>query len=121
MKQYQSNTIKAYNWNDIYFFYKNLIDSYGFELTPLLELVEHIQQNEKHKRLFAYISLHKLIVGRSNPLNSQKESLHIDYDTKEQKWSFVYYPKGNASMETTTCTRELGIHLFEEIIYNKGW
>lgn len=121
MKQYQSNTIKACNWNDIYSFYENLIKNYGFELTPLLELVDYIQKGQKKEKLFAYISLHKLIIGISNPLVVNKESLHIDYDIVNQTWSFVYYPKNKESEEVNSCIKELGIHQFEEIIYNKGW
>ena len=44
-------------------------------------------------RLFAYTSLDNLVIGIYDPMEPDRETLHVKYDNQLQQWLFKYYPK----------------------------
>lgn len=84
-----SADIQARSWTDIKEFYDDLIQR-GWSMKPMLQLVQQIQESELSKRLFANTSLTTLIISIYNPIQIDKEALHIEYDSTTDAFHFIY-------------------------------
>jgi len=101
--------------------YSELITS-GLNYEPMLELVQHISQSELRQRLFAYTSMHKLVVGFYEKIEPLGEALHIEFNLNTRKWSFKYYPRPDRELELDKIYDEqVGIEKFDRFIEKRKW
>ncbi len=115
------NTVGIRNWTEIEQFYTDLI-MHGWKLDPLLELVRHIITTKLSERLFGSISLSNLIVGIYNPMEWDREALHIEFNRQTQKWLFKYYPMPYKPIEfERQYPAEKGIEKFDNFIQMMKW
>jgi hypothetical protein len=85
-------------------------------------LVKHIKMSGLSQRLFGYTSMDKLVVGIYNPMEWNREALHIEFDVEGQKWWFKYYPKPNEPVEfERQCSADKGIEKFDNFIKMINW
>lgn len=84
--------VKPNGWPDVEQFYLELLRQ-GWNMVAVLELVRHIRSTGLADRLFACISLDKLIVGIYDPIEWQRETLHIEFDGATNTWTFAYYSR----------------------------
>ena len=88
----------------------------------MLLLVKFIQNNHMDQRLFAYTSMHKLVVTIYNPPEWNRESLHIEFNTNSKRWHFEYRPKPFEAIEMERyCPEEEGINKFCKYIEWLKW
>ncbi len=57
----------------------------------IAELVRHIRRLGLDQRLFGYSSMGKLVVSIYEPIEWNREALHITFNFATQKWYFAYY------------------------------
>ena len=120
-KKYKDQTAIVRSWAEIEQHYINLTKN-GWDLKPMIELVQHIIKTKISERLFAYTSMDKLVVGIYNPLEWNREVLHIEFDVHSQKWYFMYYPKPNEPIEfERQYDPGAGLDKFDKFIKLKKW
>jgi hypothetical protein len=119
--QYKPQLAKVRPWREIEEFYIELIN-HGWQVEPMLQLVKHIISSKLSERLFAYTSADKLVVGIYEPMEWNREALHIEFYGQEQKWFFKYHPKPNEPVEFERQYKaERGIEKFNNFIKMIGW
>ena len=119
--RYQPILIKAHPWPNIQEHYADLVNS-GWHLQPMLELVTHIIASDLRTRLFAFASLDGLIISIYDPIERNREALHLKFDHFHQKWLFEYYPKPNHPVEwRREYPTDQGIEKFENFIRLNKW
>lgn len=88
----------------------------------LVELVRHIISCGLSERLFAFTSVDKLVVGIYDPMERDREALHIEFDRQNQKWYFKYLSKPNVGSEFERLyDAEKGIEKFDNFIRIMRW
>ena len=114
-------TAKARPWKEIEEHYVDL-NNKGWGHHRLLELVRHIKSSGLQERLFAYTSLDKLIISIYDPIERDRESLHIDFDRDNQRWDFKYIsiPSEQGGFERQY-EADLGLEKFDKFISMIKW
>ena len=121
MNKYKPQLTKSRSWREIESWYLELIEE-GLKYEPMLKLVNHIQITNLDKRLYAFTSLHKLVIGIYDEIEWNKEALHIEFDTETRKWFFEYRSKPNEPVEFERSYNEsLGIEKLEQFINYINW
>lgn len=88
----------------------------------MLQLVKHIISTKLSDRLFAYTSMHKLVVSIYKPIEWNREALHIEFDVLDNKWHFKYYSKPKEPVEfERNYAPEKGIEKFDAFIKLIKW
>jgi len=90
--KYKQIDAKAMSWDEIELFYNDLI-SHGWPLQGIIPLIQYIKNsNNLSPKLFGCTSFDKLIISIYNPVELDREALHIHYDREKKLWNFKYYP-----------------------------
>ena len=119
--KYQPQTAKARTWDEIEEHYVNL-NSHNWGHDRLLELVKHIKTTGLRDRLFAYTSMDKLVVSIYDPIEWNREALHIEFDTQNQKWDFKYISRPNEKPEfERQYDADLGLEKFDKFLSMIKW
>jgi hypothetical protein len=119
--KYKPETAKVQPWSDIEQHYVDL-NNHDWQLDPLLQLVRHIIATKLSDRLFAFTSMDKLVVGIYDPMEWNREALHIEFDGQTQKWFFKYYPKPKEAVEfERQYSADKGIEKFDNFIKMLKW
>lgn len=88
----------------------------------MLELVQYIIDSGLSQRLFAFTSLDKLIIGINNPLERDREVIHIAFNSEEQRWNFEYHSIPFATAEFIRNYRaDQGVEKFVNLIKLLKW
>lgn len=88
----------------------------------LLELIRHIKTFKLAERLYGSTSMDKLVISIYDPLDYQKESLHIQFDLVTKKWHFEYQAMPFQKPEfVRTYNEEKGIEKFDNFIKMINW
>lgn len=113
--------IQPRSWQDIEDFYVDLTNQ-GWKHERFVELIQHIRATKLADRLFACTSMYKLLVSIYNPIELQRETLHLTFDIHEQLWHFCYYavPMREAEFQRRY-SAELGVEKFEQFISMIRW
>jgi hypothetical protein len=120
IRKYTPQYAKARPWEDIEEHFINLFS--GAHKENIALLINHIITTEVSKRIFAYTSMNKLIISIYNPIEWNREALHIEFDIYTQKWSFKYFPKPNEEEEfVRQYPLEVGIQKFDQFIGMVKW
>ena len=86
----QSQCIPS-SWSEIESFYIDLITK-SWPLQDILPLIEYIKTTDDlSKKLFACTSVDKLIISIYNPIELNREALHIWFDKDKKLWNFEYH------------------------------
>ena len=94
----------------------------GMHAENLGSLITHIRKSGLSNRLFAVASMDKLIVSIYNPLEWNRESLHISFDVGKAEWHFEYRSMPFRSAEfVRNYPWELGAEKFDQFIELIGW
>lgn len=121
MKSYTPQLTKYVSWEEIEDSYIDLI-SFGWQIKPMHDLVKHIRNSDHKNRLFAFTSMHKLIVSIYKQIDHNSEALHIEFDQHTRKWSFQYRSKPyDQNVFKRTYNEELGIEKFEQFLEYVNW
>src|ERR1700759_4555407 len=89
--KYKAVKTKAKPWEEIEYFYNDLI-SQGWPLKDIIRVIRYIRNHAGlNQKLFACTSLDKLIISTHNPIELNREALHINYEKEKKIWSFKYY------------------------------
>lgn len=119
--KYKPKYNKSRNWEEIENWYIELIE-HGLKFEPMLDLVRHIRNSNLHQRLFAYTSMHKLVIGIYEEIEWNKEALHVEFDIEKRKWFFQYRAKPFRPIEFDRIYREeIGIEKFDSFIKGIKW
>jgi len=108
-------------WNEIEeFFIKFFEGNYNDSMALL---VKHIITTGLSSRLFAYTSMNRLIISIYDPIEWNREALHIFFNTHTKKWNFAYYSKPFQTTNTfrRQYERTQGIEKFDAFIKMVGW
>jgi len=118
IEKYKAQTAKVVTWEEIEEKYANL----GLPFRSMLLLVKFIRNNQIDKRLFAYTSMHKLVVTIYDPPEWNRESLHIEFNPYSKIWHFEYRPKPFEPSEAERYyPEEAGINKFCKYIELLKW
>ncbi len=120
-RKYNPQYAESRDWNEIQEWYMELTESNaGFK--PIFNLVKHINESDLRSRIYAFTSVHKLIVGVYELIEWNSEALHIEYNLTNEKWFFKYHPKPFEPVEfERKYDKDLGILKFENIINYLNW
>ena len=119
-KKYKPQNAKVQSWDEIEKHFTEWFS--GTYVDNLAKLVGHIKSSGLSQRLFGYISMNKLIVSIYNPIEWNREALHIEFDKQNQNWYFKYYPKPNEKVEfERKYELKMGIEKFEKFIEMMKW
>lgn len=122
MQKKLPQTAKVVAWSDIERRYADLINEHGWRIEPLYELVKHIRHTRLSERLFAFTSMDKLVVGIYDPMEWNRETLHVEFDDEEQRFTFSYYSMPNAPVEfERRYPAGKGIEKFDKFIEAVKW
>jgi hypothetical protein len=112
---------KARPWDEIERHYVDL-NKHGWGHDRLLELVRHIKSTGLKDRLFAYTSMDKLVVSIYDPIEWNREALHIEFDRHNQRWNFRYISRLNEKPEfERQYNPELGLEKFDKFVAMIKW
>lgn len=89
INKYQPKNCKVKTWADIEYSFDNWFE--GQHKNNIADLVRHIQKTVLSDKLFGLTSMNKLVVGIYDPIDWDRETLHITFDTEKNEWHFVYY------------------------------
>ena len=121
MKKYKPQIAKSKSWDEIEKIYLKLI-GHGVKYEPMFNLINHIRRTNLNQRLFAYTSMHKLVVGIYDEIEWNREVLHIEFDTETRKWFFKYISKPfESNAYSKMCNEDLGTEKFDHFIKKINW
>lgn len=110
------------SWDDIESNFVDLINNHSFTNKPMLDLIRHIKSTGLSERLFAYTSMHSLVISIYPRIERDSEALFVDFDMHSRKWFFHYNPKPFAPKEfEKQYPEELGIGKFDLFIQLMRW
>ena len=120
-KKHNPQYAESRDWNEIQEWYMELTETNaGFE--PILNLVKHINESEFQNIIYAYTSVHKLVIGIYDLIEWNSEALHIEYDLASEQWFFKYHPKPFEPVEfERKYPKDLGMVKFNNIINYLNW
>jgi hypothetical protein len=114
-------TAEARPWDEIEGHYIEL-NRQGWGHDRLLELVRHIKATGLVDRLYAYTSMDKLVVSIYDPVEWNREALHIEFDRHSQRWDFKYISRPNEKPEfERQYSAELGLEKFDKFVLMIKW
>jgi hypothetical protein len=87
---YKSSRFPPHDWNRLEGFFVELTDT-SFDQQPIVDLIRHIRSAYAKDRLFAYQSMHTLVVTINNPIEHNRDCLRIDYDAEQKTLHFAYF------------------------------
>ena len=113
---------KAKSWDEIEHFYNDLT-SRGWPLQDIIKLIQYVNEsNNLRQKLFGCTSLDKLIISIYNPIELDRQALHIQYEKAERLWNFKYCPSPNREVEhERNYPGELLIEKFQDYINLLKW
>jgi hypothetical protein len=118
MKETNSN-IEPRSWDSIINTYKSIDEN---SYLKMIELVSYIKNSDFKNKLFGTTSLTKLIISIYNPMQFNRETLHIDFDPNSNKWHFQYFSLPFQDPEfIRTYDSNDGIRKFNQIIKFLKW
>jgi hypothetical protein len=119
--KHKPQTAKARPWDDIEEHYIDL-NKHGWGHHRLLDLVRHIKSTGLKDRLFACTSMDKLVVSIYDPLEWDREALHIEFDRQNQCWNFKYLSRPNEKPEfERQYNAEFGLDKFDKFVSMIKW
>ena len=62
MDKYKPKYSKSKSWLEIENWYVELIE-HGFKFEPILRLIQYIRNSNLNQRLYAFTSMHKVVIG----------------------------------------------------------
>ena len=106
--------VPAKTWHDI---------ESSFQDEPeMLSLIRHIRTLQPADRLNGIVSLDKLIISIYDPLDTEKEALHVKFDRHAERWDFTYYAVPFKDPEfVRSYERSAGIDKFDSFIKMINW
>jgi len=120
-RKYKPQYAQFREWSEIENWYLELIEG-GLDFEPMLKLVRYIKSSGLEKRIYAYTSMHKLVVGIYEKIEWNSEAIHIEFDISSRKWHFKYQPKPNEPIEfERKYNEEQGLNKFQNIINYLNW
>jgi hypothetical protein len=118
---YTPSLIPSKPWDSIEAFYVSLTKD-AFDQQPMVDLVRHIRSAYAANRLYAFTSMHTLIVSVNNPIEFNRDNLRIDYDSRDMTWEFNYLSNPFKPAEfVRRYPAELGIEKFDSLVKMIGW
>jgi hypothetical protein len=88
----------------------------------IAELVRHIKNSGLSNRLYGLTSMNKLVIGIYDPIEWDRETLHVTFDITKNEWHFVYYSVPFQPAEfIRTYSFDKGIEKFDSFIKMIGW
>lgn len=122
MSKNKPQTARVIPWLDIEHRYADLIDDHGWRIEPLYELVKHIRKAKLSERLFAFTSMDRLVIGIYDPMEWNREALHVEFDDRRQTFNFSYYSMPDVPVEfERQYPAEEGINKFDMFIKLMKW
>jgi hypothetical protein len=120
--KYKPRTQKVESWDDLDKYYVDL-NNHNWGHDRLLELVRHIKNSGLGSRLTGSITtLDKLIVSIYDPIEWDREALHIEFDRHNDNWIFKYYSRPNEKPEFERKYKaDLGIEKFDNFVSMIKW
>ena len=88
----------------------------------MVDLVRHIRSCEYSERLFAFTSMHELIIGPYPELERRVETLHVLYDGKKKGYQVRYFATPTREPEVERFyRREIGLNKFDDFVGYLKW
>ena len=107
-------TIPAKPWN--------YLESSFNDNPEMSGLIQHIIASKLTNRLYAIISLDRLVISVNNPVEMDRESLHVKFDKHAEKWNFTYYSIPYKEPEfVRTYERSAGVEKFNSFLKMINW
>jgi len=117
----RGHRVPAQSWSNIEDFYSRLAAEAGFG-AEMAELIRHIRSCGYASRLFAYTSMHELIIGLYPELEPSIETLHIEYDKDAKAYQLRYYAAPSRHPEVERIyPKEVGLKKFDDFIGYLKW
>src|SRR3954471_23505997 len=84
-------TVESRVWPEVVGFYRALVEVPGWDLQPMLELIEEIATSPYATGLFPATSLARLCLARTRTIRWNHEMLTVQYDPVGGRFLFVYF------------------------------
>jgi hypothetical protein len=110
-------TVETRSWPEIVRFYRELVADSGWNLGPMLALVEFIASSPYAAALFPATSLARLCVARTRTIRWGHEMPTVEYDPIGECFVFKYFEASpNPQPWVTSCPRAEGQSRFERLL-----
>lgn len=107
-------------WHEVHDFFLNNFS--GTYCTNIAKLVGHIIDSGYSQRLNACTSVDRLLISIYDPIEYNRETLHVSFDRVSQRWSFNYYAKPFQQADfSRNYSSEHGIEKFDNFIKMIAW
>lgn len=120
IKKYEPKLCRVSTWDNI----QDRFDNYFGEQykNNIGRLVRHIKDTGLTNKLFGVAAMDKLVIGIYNPLEWDRETLHVTFDAKNQQWKFVYYSLPFQAPEFVRLySEDKGIEKFDNFMAMINW
>ena len=118
--KYQPKNCKVRSWDEIEASFNSWFGEQHKD--NIAELVRHIKATGLAQRLFGTTSMNKLIIGIYDPIEWDRETLHVTFDTDQNKWHFVYHSLPTHPPQfVRTYPAEKGIEKFDSFLKMIRW
>jgi hypothetical protein len=113
-------SLESRSWSEITEFYRNLVENHGWDMSPMLSLVEEIATSAYIHGIQATTSHATLCIWQYPEIEFDKNTIRIDFDNGH--FIFRYRESPYASKEwRKVCEREEGFITFEYVISKLRW
>lgn len=120
INKYSPKICKVRSWDDIEITFNTWFGEQHKD--NIANLVRHIKTSGLANKLFGLTSMNKLVIGIYDPIEWDRETLHITFDTDKDEWHFVYYAVPFQSPEfIRTYPANKGIEKFDNFIKMINW
>ena len=112
--------MKTRSWDDLVKFYRGLVED-GWQLNPIVELIQHIKTQNYSNHIFGATSVHYLIISIYEEIELNREMIKIGVESNSQ-YRIQYFSK--PFMEATIVMEVQQSELkekFDNIIRNLRW
>ena len=100
--------IRTENWPKIHAFYAHLLADYRLPVEPIIRLLEWIEEEGIERELFAFTSMHDLVITDQEEFDWDHHTLRVSLDFHTKKFHFEYARHSGASDRMTKEAEESG-------------
>lgn len=112
--------MQSQEWSKIAEFYRHLNEASGWDMLPMVHLVEEIATSPYADGIYAATSMHTLCLSQHQEFESDRNMLRVEFG--EGRFIFIYRESPYARKEwKKECGRDEGFSTFEHVMRRLKW
>ena len=108
------------SWHEIAEFYRALANQDGWDIEPLVQLVQHIETSPYARGLFGATSHDELHIGRVENFAVRDNELRVNFDQRERKFHFTFTQRADEREPwSIACGEGDGVQTLQHILHKR--